>query len=132
MHEAGYAIATYVLGIGDRHLDNLLLSKSGHCFHIDFGFILGRDPKGFVSPMRLTQAMVDGMGGDQSQDYRRFASHCAEAFNILRKSSNLILNLVSLMIDANIEQIAGDKDLLEVRVAKICVAATWRKLNVPR
>ncbi|KAI3937878.1 hypothetical protein MKW92_004481 [Papaver armeniacum] len=94
---AGYSVITYILGIGDRHLDNLLLRDDGRLFHVDFGFILGRDPKPFPPPMKLCKEMVEAMGGAESQYYTRFKSYCCEAYNILRKSSNLILNLFYLM-----------------------------------
>lgn len=133
---AGYCVITYLLGIGDRHLDNLMLtpqgsprcsgrlhhmhftSTLGNLFHIDFGFILGRDSKPFSPPMKLCKEMVDAMGGTSSIHYNRFKSLCYTAFIILRKSANLILNLFALMVDANIPDIRLEPDKA---VAKVCL-----------
>jgi phosphatidylinositol 3-kinase len=82
---AGYCVITYILGIGDRHLDNLLLRQSGHLFHIDFGYILGRDPKPLPPPMKLCKEMVEAMGGNQSAEYKRFREYCFNAYLILRR-----------------------------------------------
>ncbi|KAI0048758.1 atypical/PIKK/PI3K protein kinase [Auriscalpium vulgare] len=102
---AGYCVVTYLLGVGDRHLDNLLVAPDGHFFHVDFGFILGRDPKPFPPAVKVCKEMIDGMGGAQSVHYARFKNFCFTAFSILRKNANLLLNLVTLMVDANIPDI---------------------------
>uniref|UniRef100_A0A8C5CV13 Phosphatidylinositol 3-kinase catalytic subunit type 3 n=1 Tax=Gadus morhua TaxID=8049 RepID=A0A8C5CV13_GADMO len=107
---AGYCVITYILGVGDRHLDNLLLTKTGKLFHVDFGYILGRDPKPLPPPMKLSKEMVEGMGGMQSEQYQEFRKQCYTAFLHLRRYSNLILNLFSLMVDANIPDIALEPD----------------------
>lgn len=44
--------------------------------------------------------MADAMGGEDSEHYTRFKAFCCQAYNWLRKSANLILNLLSLMGDA--------------------------------
>ncbi len=109
---AGYCVITYILGVGDRHLDNLLLAPDGHFFHADFGFILGRDPKPFAPAVKLSKEMVDAMGGSNppSETYLQFKQYCFLAFTALRKSSNLILNLFSLMVHANIPDIKAEPD----------------------
>lgn len=107
---AGYCVITYLLGVGDRHLDNLLLAPTGHFFHADFGYILGRDPKPFAPLMKLSKEMIEGMGGAQSAYYQSFRQYCFTAFTTLRKSSGLILNLFSLMVDANIPDIRMEPD----------------------
>lgn len=107
---AGYCVITYVLGVGDRHFDNLLLTKTGKLFHVDFGFILGRDPKLLPPLMKLTTEMIDGMGGPNSEHFHDFKKLCYTAFLAIRRSSNLILNLFTLMVNANIPDIAIEPD----------------------
>lgn len=88
---AGYCVITYLLGVGDRHLDNLLLTTSGKLFHIDFGYILGRDPKPFPPPMKLSKEMVEAMGGINSEHYQEFRKQCYTAFLHLRRFVYIIV-----------------------------------------
>jgi phosphatidylinositol 3-kinase len=44
--------------------------------------------------------MADAMGGEDSVHYSRFKAYCCQAYNWLRKSAHLILNLLNLMADA--------------------------------
>lgn len=116
---AGYCVISYLLGIGDRHLDNLLMSPDGHFFHIDFGYILGRDPKPMAPLMKLSREMVEGMGGATSapeSQFDTFRQYCFTAFSTLRRSSSLILNLFALMQDAHIPGLVslGDQAVRKV------------------
>lgn len=60
---AGYIVITYLLGIGDRHLENIMINEEGKLFHIDFGFGFGHDPKIFNSPIKINESMIRVMGG---------------------------------------------------------------------
>jgi phosphatidylinositol 3-kinase len=64
---AGYCNATYILGIGDRHMENLMIDNQGKFFHIDFGFMFGVEPNGFKkslsTPIRISKEMVEPLGG---------------------------------------------------------------------
>ncbi|KAK9471138.1 kinase-like domain-containing protein [Dipodascopsis tothii] len=119
---AGYCVITYLLGVGDRHLDNLLICPDGHFFHADFGYILGRDPKPFAPLMKLPIQIVEGMGGASSENYQKFRNYCFTAYTTLRKSANLILNLFALMVDANIPDIKIEPDQAVSKVKeKFCL-----------
>jgi phosphatidylinositol 3-kinase len=82
----------------------------GHFFHVDFGYILGRDPKPYPPPVKVCKEMVDAMGGTGSSHYARFQSLCYTAFIGLRKNANLILNLFALMVNAGIQDIQLEPD----------------------
>jgi len=58
------------------------------------------------------------MGGVHSPHYSRFKSLCYTAFTTLRKNANLLINLVALMVDANIPDIKfePDKAVMKVRL----------------
>jgi Phosphatidylinositol 3- and 4-kinase len=83
----------------------------------------GRDPKPFPPPMKLCKEMVDAMGGGDSSHYRHFRTICCEAYNILRKSSGLILSLFHLMAGASITDMRADpeKAMLKLQVGLVVV-----------
>ena len=76
---------TYVLGVGDRHLDNLLITPEGCLFHVDFAYLLGQDPKPLPPPMKLTKEMIEAMGGSQSAGFQQFRQLCHKAYLVLRR-----------------------------------------------
>jgi len=94
---AAYCVITYLLGIGDRHLDNIMISKNGSLFHIDYSFILGSDPKMLEPHMRITEDMIDALGGLESSDYKYFKKLCFRAYNCLRKHYNIFTQLLLLL-----------------------------------
>ncbi|CAB1113006.1 unnamed protein product [Ectocarpus sp. CCAP 1310/34] len=105
---AGSCVVTYLLGVGDRHLDNLMLLPEGVLFHIDFGYLFGKDPKLMPPPFRLTKEMVEAMGGTEAPHYTVFKSLCCQAYRHLRKSAHQYLNLLSLMSGAGIKDLSDD------------------------
>ena len=93
----GFSLLTYLLGIGDRHLDNLLLTPQGHLLHIDFSFLFGADPKPFSPPIKMTREMVRGFEeatGDDADKWNEFKGLCFTALSLLRRKSALILSLL--------------------------------------
>lgn len=98
---AGYSLLTHLLGIGDRHLENLLLTSQGRLFHIDFAYCFGRDPKPFPPPMKLCREMVEAMGGGGgtgSVQFARFRELILAAYVVLRRRARYLLALLQIML----------------------------------
>jgi hypothetical protein len=90
---AFWTIFTYILGVGDRHLENIMLTSDGILFHIDYGFILGHETKPYVPLIRIDNSILEGIGGNVQ--YEKFKSVCIDMFLCLRRYSSLIFCCVS-------------------------------------
>ena len=101
----GACILSYILGVGDRHLQNMVISN-GELAHIDFSYLLGHDPKLRMN-IRVTPPMIIMMGGETSSDYASFVSGVTESFHQMRKYVGL---WYSLMI-----YLSSDFSILEIQ-----------------
>jgi phosphatidylinositol-4,5-bisphosphate 3-kinase catalytic subunit alpha/beta/delta len=119
---AGYCVATYVLGIGDRHNDNVMCTKSGLLFHIDFGRFLGNTEK-FAgvsrdrAPFVFTPEFLYAMGGSGSDQFKQFVELCCKAYNVLRAHANIFINLFAMMLSTGIPELREEADINYLRDA---------------
>ena len=85
----GSCISSYLLGLGDRHLENILLTSDGKIFHIDFDYLLGEDPKHVSVEMMITEEMLEVIGGRNSTHFKTFQRECEQAYVKIRQRNNL-------------------------------------------
>ncbi len=85
---------SYILGLGDRHLDNIMINVKGQLFHIDYGYLMENPMTNiFGAPViRVTKDMIDFLGGQNSKYYTEFKEYVIKVFDILRIYGNIILN----------------------------------------
>jgi hypothetical protein len=123
---AAYCVMTYLLGIGDRHLDNIMVTRDGYLFHIDYSFVLGLDPKPLAPKMRITSEMIDALGGVNSVYYKQFEEYCSQCYNILRKHANLFSNMLFLLTKIRIGKTRFTPEQLEVEICKRFLPGEYR------
>lgn len=98
---AAYSLLSYFFLFKDRHNGNLLLDTAGHVIHIDFGFVFGIAPGGSFSlemstPFKLTEEMLDVMGGLRSPLFSEFVTLFCCGFLTLQSYCDTFLTLVEI------------------------------------
>uniref|UniRef100_A0A0N4ZXR6 Phosphatidylinositol 3 kinase-like protein age-1 n=1 Tax=Parastrongyloides trichosuri TaxID=131310 RepID=A0A0N4ZXR6_PARTI len=117
----GYCVATYILGIKDRHQDNIMVRKDGRMFHIDFGHFLGHTKKKLGinrdrTPFILTDHFLYVIAKGRSQfknnhDIMKFRENCKDAFLILYDHSRLFISLFRMMLSIGLPECSTQEDL---------------------
>ncbi|XP_008191052.1 serine-protein kinase ATM isoform X2 [Tribolium castaneum] len=90
----------YILGIGDRHVSNILIDKNtAEVVHIDFGiaFEQGRVlPTPETVPFRLSRDVVDGMGVSGVEGVFRRA--CEKTVEVLRQNYQTVITILEVLL----------------------------------
>ncbi|KAI9190138.1 Phosphatidylinositol 4,5-bisphosphate 3-kinase catalytic subunit alpha isoform [Blastocladiella emersonii ATCC 22665] len=119
---AGYCVATFCLGIGDRHNDNIMCHERGRLFHIDFGHFLGNMKRKFGikrerAPFVLTPDFVHVISKKNPANFEFFVATAVRAYLVLRRNANIFMNLFLLMLSTGIPELQTVDDLSYLRDA---------------
>lgn len=131
-----YSVATYVMGIKDRHNDNIMMTTDGRMFHIDFGHILGhgktklgiqRDRTPFVLTEHIVNVVVKGAkNGRETHEMSKFKQLTVDAYYYLWEYRTLFLSLFSMMRSMKLPELSTEQDLDYLKFA-LCVNTNDRK-----
>jgi hypothetical protein len=110
------SVAGWLLGLGDRHLDNILLDvRSGELLHIDYNVCFERGLKLRIAervPFRMTQNMEAALGpcGVEGQ----FRRTCERVMTALGASRELLLTLLEAFIYDPLADWTGESDAADL------------------
>ncbi|XP_031619505.1 serine/threonine-protein kinase ATM [Contarinia nasturtii] len=90
----------YILGIGDRHVSNILIDKTtAELIHIDFGIAFEQGkclPTPELIPFRLTRDLVSALGPSGVEGIYR--KSCEKTMEVLRQNKSTILTIVEVLL----------------------------------
>lgn len=97
---AVWSMAGYVVGLGDRHGENVLVeTTTGRCVHVDFAMLFDKGMKLKVPeivPFRLTPNMITAMGISGYEGTFRIVSETV--MGIMRRNSDALLGVLETFL----------------------------------
>uniref|UniRef100_A0A8R1XZ51 non-specific serine/threonine protein kinase n=1 Tax=Onchocerca volvulus TaxID=6282 RepID=A0A8R1XZ51_ONCVO len=110
---ARWSIVGYIVGLGDRHLNNIMIEKeTGRLLHIDLGMVFEFGKRNLLIPervpFRLTREMIDpilieGVNG-------KFKNVAVDTLDRLRKNSQVLIGLALVLLnDPLMKYLGGEK-----------------------
>ncbi|XP_019454155.1 PREDICTED: serine/threonine-protein kinase SMG1-like [Lupinus angustifolius] len=108
---AAMSMVGHVLGLGDRHLDNILIDFcSGDIVHIDYNVCFDKGQRlkiPEIVPFRLTQMIEAALGLTGIEG--SFRANCETVIGVLRKNKDILLMLLEVFVwDPLVEWTRGD------------------------
>ncbi|ONK65789.1 uncharacterized protein A4U43_C06F990 [Asparagus officinalis] len=112
---AAMSMVGHILGLGDRHLDNILMDFcSGDVIHIDYNVCFDKGKRlkiPEIVPFRLTQIIETALGLTGIEG--SFRANCEAVIEILRKNKDILLMLLEVFVwDPLVEWTRGDNHIL--------------------
>ncbi|KAM9566085.1 serine-protein kinase ATM [Guaruba guarouba] len=94
------SIVGYILGLGDRHIQNILIDEqTAELVHIDLGVAFEQGkilPTPETVPFRLTRDIVDGMGITGVEGV--FRRCCEKTMAVMRNNQEALLTIVEVLL----------------------------------
>jgi phosphatidylinositol 3-kinase len=120
---------SYILGLGDRHLDNIMINNLGQLFHIDYGYLMDNPATSIISNpnIKVTTVMIDFLGGVEGKYYKEFTQYIIQIYDILRLYKNLIINHYEMLGDEQFIKWDIFKPKLEDRFLS---GLSWKDIEV--
>ena len=128
-----------MLGIGDRHNDNIMVTESGHFFHIDFGHFLGNIKRKWGvnrerAPFVLTPDFVFLMDNKGAR-FQRFVAQAVQCYLAVRRQTPLLVSLMAMMVHTGIPELQDKADIaylegaLSLPLSESAAATHFEKKN---
>jgi len=107
---------SYIIGLGDRHLDNIMICNNGVIFNIDYGYIMEQPLTLFEMPqIKITSDIIDMLEGTNSTYYDDFKKLVITTYNIMRANKIILYQYFKFISDEKMLNWNVIKDKLDIR-----------------